>query len=97
MIVGALAAMVILAYVACSKGEQGSEQYWASKVQEGLSMKTMLIDHLITLIYTAAFLVAGIGSVAITAPQVGLIVLAYIIVFSLEGLGVFSSKIVTEQ
>lgn len=67
------------------------------KVQEGLSIKTMLIDHLITIIYTVAFLAAGLGSVTITLAQLGLIAAAYVIVFSLEGLGIFSSKLVTQQ
>jgi len=67
------------------------------KVQEGLSIKTMVIDHLITIIYTVAFLTAGLGSVAITPIQLGLIAAAYIIVFSLEGLGIFSSRLVTQQ
>jgi len=67
------------------------------KVQEGLSIKTMLIDHLITIIYTVAFLADGLGSVTITLAQLGLIAVAYIIVFSLEGLGIFSSKLVTQQ
>ena len=67
------------------------------KVQEGLSIKTMIIDHLITIIYTVAFLAAGVGAVTITSTQLGLIAAAYIIVFSLEGLGIFSSKMVTQQ
>ena len=67
------------------------------KVQEGLSIKTMIIDHLITIIYTVAFLAAGLGAVTITSTQLGLIAAAYIIVFSLEGLGIFSSKMVTQQ
>lgn len=67
------------------------------KVQEGLSIKTMLFDHLITIIYTVAFLAAGLGAVTITLAQLGLIAAAYIIVFSLEGLGLFSSKLVLQQ
>jgi 1,4-dihydroxy-2-naphthoate octaprenyltransferase len=67
-----------------------------SKVQEALSIKTMLIDHLITIIYTVTFLVAGVGSV-IAGSQIALIALVYIIVFSLEGLGIFSSKLVTQK
>jgi len=54
----------------------------------------MLIDHLITIIYTIAFVAQGIGSVAITLGQLGLIALVYIIIFSLEGVSILSSKIV---
>lgn len=65
------------------------------KVQEGLSLKTMLFDHLITIIYTIAFLAAGSGTV-LTAGQVVWIAVIYLAVFGLEGLGVFSSKLVTQ-
>jgi len=67
------------------------------KVQEGLSLRTMLFDHLITIIYTIAFLAIGMGSTAITLGQLGWIILVFIIIFSLEGVGVFSSKMVLEQ
>jgi len=67
------------------------------KVQEGLSIKTMVIDHLITIIYTVAFLAEGVGLVTITSTQLVLIAIAYILVFSLEGLGIYSSKLVTQQ
>lgn len=67
------------------------------KYRRGLSLRTMLIDHLITIIYTVAFLVVGVGSVAIPPAQVVLIAATYIVVFSLEGLGIFSSKLVTQQ
>lgn len=67
------------------------------KVQETLSLRTMLIDHLITIIYTIAFLVAGLGSISFTGMELGFIALAYIIIFSLEGLGIFSSKVVLQQ
>lgn len=69
---------------------QGLNSY---KVQEALSLKTMLIDHLITIIYTISFLAAGIGS-AISTSQIGFIVLVYLFVFSLEGIGILSSKAV---
>ncbi|MFH1775650.1 MAG: prenyltransferase [Chloroflexota bacterium] len=64
------------------------------KVQEGLSLKTMLVDHLITIIYTVAFLYEGLKQVEMGWGQLGLVAFIYIIVFALEGLGVFSAKLV---
>lgn len=61
---------------------------------EILSVRTMLIDHLITIIYTVSFLVVGLGSVALTIGQLGLIVLVYLAIFSMEGFSIFSSKVV---
>ena len=66
-------------------------------ILEGLSLRTMLIDHLITIIYTIGFIVAGLSLIAIRIDYLIVIVIAYILVFGLEGLGIFSSKMVTQQ
>lgn len=68
-----------------------------AKTQEGLSLKTMLIDHLITFIYTIGFIVAGLSSIDIRLDYLIIIAAAYVFVFALEGLGIFSSKVVTQQ
>ena len=68
-----------------------------TEIQEGLSMRTMLIDHLITIIYTIGFIVAGLSLIAIRIDYLIVIAIAYILVFGLEGLGIFSSKMVTQQ
>jgi len=68
-----------------------------TKIQEGLSLRTMLIDHLITIIYTIGFIVAGLSLITIRIDYLIVIALAYIFVFGLEGLGLFSSKMVTQQ
>ena len=67
------------------------------EILEGLSLRTMLIDHLITIIYTIGFIVAGLSLIAIRIDYLIVIAIAYILVFGLEGLGIFSSKIVTQQ
>ncbi len=67
------------------------------EIQEGLSLRTMLIDHLITIIYTIGFIVAGLSLIAIRIDYLIVIAIAYILVFGLEGLGIFSSKMVTQQ
>jgi len=69
----------------------------STKIQEKLSLSTMLIDHLITFIYTIGFIVAGLSLIAIRIDSLIIIVIAYIFVFALEGLGLFSSKMVTQQ
>ena len=42
-------------------------------------------------------LVAGLGIVTVTGLELGFIAIVYIIIFSLEGLGIFSSKVVLQQ
>jgi len=95
--ISALLSLVLIPFIILNISTIKRQDINDIKVQEGLSIKTMLIDHLITIIYTVAFLVAGLGSVTITLAQLGLIAVAYIVVFSLEGLGIFSSKLVTQQ
>ena len=67
------------------------------KIQERLSLSTMLIDHLITIIYTIGFIVAGLSLISIRIDYLVVLVIAYVFVFGLEVLGIFSSKIVTQQ
>jgi hypothetical protein len=57
----------------------------------------MLIDHLITIIYTVGFIVAGLSLITIRIDYLIVIAIAYIFVFALEGLGLFSSKMVIQQ
>lgn len=67
------------------------------EILEGLSMRTMLIDHLVTIIYTVGFIVAGLSLIAIRIDYLIILAVAYILVFGLEVLGLFSSKMVTQQ
>jgi 1,4-dihydroxy-2-naphthoate octaprenyltransferase len=62
---------------------------------EGLSIRTMIIDHLITFIYTAAFIITGLGLATVGRGQILAIGIAYATVFALEGFGLVCSKLVT--
>jgi len=68
------------------------------EVQESLSMSTMVYDHLITIIYAISFIVAGLGLVEVSIGYLLILVAAFIVVFGLEGLGVFvQGKISTDS
>ena len=69
----------------------------STEIQEGLSLRTMLIDHLITIIYTIGFIVAGLSAITVRIDYLIIIAIAYVFVFALEGVGLFSSKMVTQQ
>jgi 1,4-dihydroxy-2-naphthoate octaprenyltransferase len=64
----------------------------ARKVQESLSIRTMAFDHLITVIYAASFALAGLNTAGLNISHLIMLASAFIIVFSLEGLGIVSSK-----
>ncbi len=67
------------------------------KVQETLSLRTMLFDHLITIIYAVTFIVTGL---TLTTPRLDylmILVVAIVIVFSLERLGILCSKMVVQE
>jgi 1,4-dihydroxy-2-naphthoate octaprenyltransferase len=60
---------------------------------ERLSVRTMLFDHLITLIYSAAFVLAGISTGGMDRELV-IIILCYLVTFMLEGTSLlFSPRI----
>jgi 1,4-dihydroxy-2-naphthoate octaprenyltransferase len=83
---------IVLSLKTARRGDMDNPQ-----VQETLSMKTMVIDHLITLIYAVAFVIVGLDSLALSWVQVGLISLLFVMVFSLEGIGVLSSKLIAQK
>jgi len=68
-----------------------------TRVQERLSLRTMLVDHLITIIYSVAFLVAGASLITGVAGEIVVLVIIYLIIFGLEGLGVFCSSLLTRE
>ncbi len=68
-----------------------------ARIQERLSLSTMLIDHLITFIYTVGFILAGISATEIRIGDLMGITIAYVLVFGLEGLGLFSSRAVIQR
>jgi len=59
---------------------------------EAVSLRTMLLDHLITFIYIVAFIVAGLGLAAVQRSDLVIIVILCVLVLGLEGLSVACSK-----
>ena len=69
----------------------------SKEVQEALSMRTMVFDHLITIIYAITFVVAGLSSITIRIDYLIILAVAFLIVFGLEGLGIACSKVVAQE
>lgn len=67
------------------------------EVQESLSMSTMVLDHLITIIYAISFIVTGLGLMEVRLDYLVMLAAAFIIVFGLEGLGIACSRIVLQE
>ena len=67
------------------------------EVQEALSMRTMVFDHLVTIIYAITFVVAGLSSVTIRLDYLVILAVAFILVFGLEGLGIACSRAVAQE
>lgn len=67
------------------------------KVQESLSLRTMVFDHLITIIYAVSFIVAGLSDTALNINHLIILAAAFIIVFGLEGLGIACSRVVLAE
>jgi AdoMet-dependent heme synthase len=62
-------------------------------LQEALSLRTMVFDHLITLIYAVSFVLAGLGTANAGTDSLIILAAAFVIVFGLEGLGVACSSL----
>jgi 1,4-dihydroxy-2-naphthoate octaprenyltransferase len=65
--------------------------------QESMSMSTMVLDHLITIIYAVTFIVAGFGMIEVRIDYLIMLAIAFIIVFGLEGLGIACSRMVLQE
>jgi 1,4-dihydroxy-2-naphthoate polyprenyltransferase len=59
---------------------------------ESLSLRTMVFDHLITTIYAVSFIVAGLGLTEARIDHLIVLVVFFMVVFGLEGLGIASSR-----
>jgi 1,4-dihydroxy-2-naphthoate octaprenyltransferase len=66
-------------------------------VQESLSLRTVIFDHLITVIYAASFIVAGLTVMELNINHLIMLAAAFIIVFGLEGLGIACSRVVLTE
>jgi 1,4-dihydroxy-2-naphthoate octaprenyltransferase len=67
------------------------------EAQESLSMSTMVLDHLITIIYAISFIIAGLGMIEVRIDYLIMLAVAFIIVFGLEGLGIACSRMVLQE
>jgi 1,4-dihydroxy-2-naphthoate octaprenyltransferase len=67
------------------------------QVQESLSLRTLVFDHLITIIYAVSFIVAGLNAVGLDINHLIMLAVAFIAVFLLEVVGIaFSKAVMTE-
>jgi 1,4-dihydroxy-2-naphthoate polyprenyltransferase len=62
------------------------------KVQESMSLRTMVFDHLITIIYAVSFFMVGLREKNLSISHLVILAAAFIIVFALEGLGIAFSR-----
>jgi 1,4-dihydroxy-2-naphthoate octaprenyltransferase len=67
------------------------------EVQKSLSLRTMVFDHLITIIYAVSFMVVGLTDMELNTGYLVILVAAFIIVFGLEGLGLACSRAVLAE
>ncbi|OGO01868.1 MAG: hypothetical protein A2Y90_01110 [Chloroflexi bacterium RBG_13_52_12] len=67
------------------------------KVQESLSIRTMVFDHLITIIYAASFALAGFSAAELNISHLIMLAAAFSIVFGLEVLGIACSRAVLAE
>ena len=63
-----------------------------TKVQEALSIRTTLYDHLITIIYAVSFALAGLNTPTPNSGQLMTLTAAFVLVFGLEVVGLISAK-----
>jgi 1,4-dihydroxy-2-naphthoate octaprenyltransferase len=63
-----------------------------TKAMEAVSLRTMLLDHLITFIYIAAFIAAGLSLAGAQRSDLIIIAILCVLVLGLEGLSVACSK-----
>jgi 1,4-dihydroxy-2-naphthoate polyprenyltransferase len=64
-----------------------------NKFQESLSIRTMLYDHLVTIIYAVSFIVEGFKLATPSISQLYLLAGAFIIVFGMEGMSLVFAKV----
>ncbi len=62
-----------------------------------LSLRTMVFDHLITVIYAVSFVVAGFRAMELNVTYLIILAAAFVCVFALEGLGIACSRAVLAE
>jgi len=66
-------------------------------VWEPLSMRTLVFDHLITIIYAVSFAVAGLSATNLNIAHLIVLAAAFVVVFALEGAGISFSRAVASE
>jgi 1,4-dihydroxy-2-naphthoate octaprenyltransferase len=94
-VISAFLSVVLVPFVIMIVLTVSKKGLYGRNILEGLSLKTVLFDHLITIIYAVAFIIAGLNRYSI---GIGLwaLVIAFVLTFALEGLGIICSRIVLE-
>ena len=64
------------------------------QTRESLSLRTLVFDHLVTVIYAVSFLAAGVIDTALSINHVIILAAAFVIVFMMEVLGMACSRAV---
>lgn len=67
------------------------------EVQEQISIRTMIFDHLITIIYAFSFLIKGIKLYPEALVDLVFFVSILLLIFSLEGVGIYCSRMITQR
>jgi 1,4-dihydroxy-2-naphthoate octaprenyltransferase len=67
------------------------------EVQEGISIRTMVFDHLITLIYATSFIIKALNLSSVKGSDLVGFAVIFIIIFSLEGVGIICSRILLQK
>jgi 1,4-dihydroxy-2-naphthoate octaprenyltransferase len=74
-----------------------SQRLTDRQIQESLSLRTMVFDHLITVIYAVSFIVAGLTTLELNINHLIILAAAFVIVFGLEGLGIACSRLALSE
>lgn len=67
------------------------------QVQEALSLRTLVFDHLITVIYAVSFIVTGLDAVELNINHLIMLTAAFIAVFLLEVIGIAFSRVAVSE
>ena len=66
-------------------------------VWEPLSLRTLVFDHLITIIYAVSFAAAGLSEMNLNIAHLIVLAAAFVVVFALEGVGIAFSRAVVKE
>ncbi|MBI2869606.1 MAG: prenyltransferase [Chloroflexi bacterium] len=94
--ISAILSLVLVPLIAWNLWSLKTKGLDSRENQEAMSMRTMLFDHLITIIYAVTFVVAGLGLAGIRMDYLAMLAAAFIVVLGLEGLSIACSRMVVK-